>query len=124
MTGFTKWWWDFGDGSPVDSVNANPAHTFANISAGSIEYYDVVLKVQSATGCYDEFTSTMTVFPGVDASFTPNTDIICSGNAIIFTALPGAGRYFWIMATELAGIRQMSRIISIPIITQLRLSAR
>ena len=37
----------------------------------------------------------MTVFPGVDASFTPNTDIICSGNAIIFTALPGAGRYFW-----------------------------
>ena len=30
MTGLTKWWWDFGDGSPVDSVNANPVHTFTN----------------------------------------------------------------------------------------------
>ena len=26
VTGLTRWWWDFGDGSPVDSVNANPVH--------------------------------------------------------------------------------------------------
>ena len=24
MTGVAKFWWDFGDGSPKDSVNANP----------------------------------------------------------------------------------------------------
>ena len=95
MTGLTKWWWDFGDGSPVDSVNANPVHTFTNSTIESIEYYDVRLRVRSAAGCFDEFTSTITVFPGVDATFTPDADIICSGNAITFTALPGAGRYFW-----------------------------
>jgi len=95
MTGLTKWWWDFGDGSPVDSVSANPVHTFINNSVETIEYFDVRLRVRSAAGCFDEFTSTITVFPGVDATFAPNVNIVCSGNAITFTAIPGAGRYFW-----------------------------
>ena len=95
MTGLTKWWWDFNDGSPVDSVSVSPVHTFTNSSAGSIEYYDVKLRVQSAAGCFDEFTSTITVFPGIDATFAPNDSIICSGTPVILTAMPGASRYFW-----------------------------
>ena len=95
MTGLTKWWWDFGDGSPVDSVNASPVHTFTNAIAGLIEYFDVNLRVQSGTGCFNEFTATITVFPEIDASFTPDDDIICSGSTIIFTAISGASRYFW-----------------------------
>jgi PKD repeat protein len=95
MTGLAKWWWNFDDGSPLDSLNANPVHTFINNVAGSIGYYNVKLKVRSPGGCYAEFTSTITVYPAVDATFTPNVAVICSGNSITFTALSGATRYFW-----------------------------
>ena len=95
MTGFSKWWWNFGDGSPLDSLNANPVHNFVNSVPGSIGYYNVKLRVRSTGGCYAEFTSTITVYPAIDATFTPNVTVICSGNPITFTALPGATRYFW-----------------------------
>ncbi len=95
MTGLAKWWWNFGDGSPLDSLNANPVHTFVNSLPGSIAYYNVKLKVRSTGGCFAEFTSTITVYPAVDATFSPNVPVICSGNSITFTALSGATRYFW-----------------------------
>jgi len=95
MTGISRWWWDFDDGSPVDSLNANPVHTFVNSVAGSIQYYNVKLRVLSPGGCYAENTATITVFPAVDATFTPDVPVICSGNSITFTALTGATRYFW-----------------------------
>ena len=57
MTGIAKFWWDFGDGSPTDSLNANPSHLFSNTNPSSIEYYNVTLTVQSAGGCTDTFTS-------------------------------------------------------------------
>ena len=95
MTGISRWWWNFGDGSPLDSINANPVHTFVNNLSGSIQYFNVRLRVRSTGGCYAEFTSTITVYPEVDATFTANPMVICSGNPITFTALPGATRYFW-----------------------------
>jgi PKD repeat protein len=95
MTGLAKWWWNFDDGSPLDSLNANPVHTFVNSLPGSIAYYNVKLKVRSTGGCYAEFTSTITVYPAVNATFSPNVPIICSGNSITFTALSGATKYFW-----------------------------
>jgi len=95
MTGLSKYWWDFDDGSPVDSVNANPSHEFINLNPASIEYYDVKLTVQSPLGCYDEFTSSVTVYPAIDAAFTASTNIVCSGSPITFTTAPGASKYFW-----------------------------
>ena len=96
MTGIAKFWWDFGDGSPVDSVNANPAHIFSNTNPSSIGYYEVTLKVRSAGGCIDEFTSAVTVYPEIDATFSANKSVVCSGGYITFTAVtPGASRYFW-----------------------------
>ena len=95
MTGIAKFWWDFGDGSPKDSVNANPVHVFTNVNPSSIEYSNVKLTVRSPGGCLDSFTSTVTVYPAIDATFTASTAIICSGNQIVFTTLPGASKYFW-----------------------------
>jgi len=95
MTGIAKFWWNFGDGSPVDSVNANPAHVFTNANPGSIEYRNIELKVRSAGGCYDTFTSMVTIYPEVDATFTASPMVVCSGSAVTFTALPGANKYFW-----------------------------
>jgi PKD repeat protein len=103
MTGIAKFWWDFGDGSPKDSVNANPVHTFTNTNVSSIEYYNVKLTVRSPGGCLDSFTSLVTVYPAIDASFTATPSTICSGGTVIFTALPGASRYFWDFGDGVSG---------------------
>ncbi len=95
MTGLSKFWWDFGDGSPVDSVNANPVHVFTNNNPASIEYRSIKLKVRSPGGCYDEFVSTVTVYPAVNAAFTASDTIVCSGNSLTFATAPGASKYFW-----------------------------
>ncbi len=103
MTGISKFWWDFGDGSPKDSVNVNPVHNFTNANASSIAYYDVKLTVMSPGGCLDSFTSSITVYPQIDATFTAAPDIICSGNQITFTTLPGASRYYWDFGDGVSG---------------------
>jgi PKD repeat protein len=103
MTGIEEWWWDFGDGSPLDSSNENPVHTFVNNDPGSIEYFIVKLRVRSAGGCFAEQSIMITVYPSIDASFTPSTDVVCSGNSISFTALPGATRYFWDYGDGISG---------------------
>jgi PKD repeat protein len=95
MAGLAKFWWDFGDGSPKDSINANPVHIFTNSNPASIEYRNVKLRVQSPGGCYDTFTSSVTVYPAVDAAFIANKIIVCSGGSITYTTAPGASKYFW-----------------------------
>lgn len=95
MTGLTKFWWNFGDGSAVDSVNASPSHTFVNTSATSIQYMNVKLKVMSPGGCFDEYISMVTVYPAIDAAFTRSDTVVCSGSSLTFTSAPGASKYFW-----------------------------
>ena len=95
MTGIAKFWWDFNDGSPVDSVNANPVHIFTDTTKSSIEYRTVKLTVRSPGGCRDSFTSMITVYPAINATFTASTDTICSGSSISFTSVSGASIYFW-----------------------------
>jgi PKD repeat protein len=103
MTGIAKFWWDFGDGSPKDSVNANPVHIFTNTNVSSIEYYNVKLTVRSPGGCLDTFTSMVTVYPAIDASFTSTPSTVCSGGTVILTAVPGANRYFWDFGDGVSG---------------------
>jgi PKD repeat protein len=103
MAGIAKFWWDFGDGSPKDSVNADPVHIFTNVNPSSIEYYNVKLTVRSPGGCLDSFTSSVTVYPAIDATFTASPAIICSGSQIIFTTLPGASKYFWDFGDGVSG---------------------
>jgi len=96
MTGIAKFWWDFNDGSPIDSVKANPVHVFTNGNPSSIEYRNVKLTVRSAGGCLDTFTSSVTIYPAIDATFTATPNIVCSGSPIAFTAgTPGAKKYTW-----------------------------
>ncbi len=67
----------------IDSVNANPVHEFTNMSISAIEYHNVKLTVRSAGGCLDTFTTLVTVYPAIDATFTASPDTVCSGNSII-----------------------------------------
>jgi len=103
MTGIAKFWWDFNDGSPKDSININPVHVFTNANASSIIYYDVKLTVRSPGGCFSSFNSTITVYPAVNATFTSNPGVVCSGNQIAFTTLSGASKYYWDFGDGVAG---------------------
>jgi PKD repeat protein len=103
MGTLTKFWWDFDDGSAIDSTTASPSHIFNNINPASIEYYNVKLKVMSSGGCYDELESKVTVYPAIDASFTANKIIVCSGGSITFTSAPGASKYFWEFGDGVSG---------------------
>jgi PKD repeat protein len=103
MTGISKFWWDFDDGSPLDSLNANPVHVFANKNATTIGYYNVKLKVRSPAGCFDTYTSMITVYPKSDATFTASKLVVCSGNTVDFTALSGASKYYWEFGDGAAG---------------------
>ena len=103
MTGIAKFWWDFNDGSPKDSVNATPVHVFTNANASSIVYYNVKLTVQSPGGCLDSFTSTVTVYPAISAAFTATPGIVCSGSQINFTSVSGASKYFWDFGDGVSG---------------------
>ena len=94
MTGIAKFWWDFGDGSPKDSVNANPVHTFTNTSPSSIDYNDVKLTVRSPGGCFDTYTSSVTVYPSIDATFTATPSSVCSGNQVSIHNITGCQQIF------------------------------
>ena len=93
--GLAKFWWDFKDGSPFDSINPNPVHTFVNTNRAFIKYFDVTLTVRSPGGCTDQYTSAVMLYPEIDATFTVSTDTICSGSSIEFLSAPGANKYFW-----------------------------
>lgn len=57
--------WNFGDGTT--SILTNPPHSFP--SAGS---FPVILMVESAQGCRDTITQTVSIVPGPVAAFTAN----------------------------------------------------
>ncbi len=78
FTGAQKYYWNFGDGSPIDSVNTSPTHTYA--VAGS---YTVTLRVIGRDGCEEVATRTIQIGakPTADFSFVEN----CNQNLVQFT---------------------------------------
>ena len=74
----TKMYWDFGDGSPVDSVNRSPVHIYT--TPGN---YNIIQTALGADGCRATNTSSLLIGskPVVDFSYTDS----CVTNQIIFT---------------------------------------
>ncbi len=95
MTGIASFTWDFGDGTPVNTTTASPSHVFTNATASTILYRTVKLTVVSAGGCTATYSSMVTVYPAIDATFTADKNVVCSGGSITFTGLPGASTYSW-----------------------------
>jgi gliding motility-associated-like protein len=56
FTPLARFWWDFGDGSPIDSVNLNPVHTYT--TAGN---FTVIQRVRGADGCEATNTQVVTI---------------------------------------------------------------
>ncbi|RYY49731.1 MAG: PKD domain-containing protein [Chitinophagaceae bacterium] len=79
FTTIAKMYWNFGDGSNIDSVNASPVHSYT--AAGT---YTVTQRVVGADGC--EATNTQSVIVGSKpvAGFQVPAGL-CLDNAVTFT---------------------------------------
>ncbi len=71
-------YWNFGDGSPIDSVSLNPVHTFA--AAGQ---YNVILRVVGLDGCEETITQIVNIGAKPNAGFSYTTN--CATNTVQFT---------------------------------------
>lgn len=80
FNGILKRYWNFGDGSPIDSVNTNPTHTYS--TAGN---YTVTLTVLAIDGCVNTFTQTVSVGSKPLAGFLMNSTNNCVGTSITLT---------------------------------------
>ena len=80
FSGILKRYWNFGDGSPIDSVNTNPTHTYS--TAGN---YTVTLTVLDIDGCVNTFTQIVSVGSKPLAGFLMNSANNCVGTNITLT---------------------------------------
>jgi gliding motility-associated-like protein len=80
FSGILKRYWNFGDGSPIDSVNTNPSHTYS--TAGN---YTVTLTVLAIDGCVNTFNQTVSVGSKPLAGFLMNSANNCVGTSITLT---------------------------------------
>lgn len=79
----TNWEWNFGDGSPLDTIQ-NPTHTFADATT-----YTVQLITTTTNGCRDTITQNVVVHPLPLVNY--NTANVCDGNTVYFndaTSIP------------------------------------
>ncbi|MFN7014374.1 MAG: PKD domain-containing protein, partial [Bacteroidia bacterium] len=82
--------WNFGDGSPQNSLDFNPVHTYT--TAGT---YTVTLIVNSSNlGCADTLQQTIDIYPAPTSNFSFQNE--CFGTAITFNnQSSGAVSYDW-----------------------------
>ncbi len=93
FTSLAKFYWNFGDGSPIDSIHLNPVHTYT--VAGD---YTVIQRVIGADGC--EATNTQIVRIGSKPIALFNYSDSCVSNTISFSDMSTAtvgpiNNWFW-----------------------------
>lgn len=80
--GITSWTWNFGDGTPEETVQTKPEdyqHIFNTRGT-----YDVRLSIVDAAGCRTEITKPVTVI-AVNADFNTATQIACQNLGLQFS---------------------------------------
>ncbi len=96
LPGWKYYKWDFGDGSPVQTIlfpgNPDIAHKYASSSS-----YNVTLEVMTSDSCVNQNTITITVIPGPQANYAFTGS--CQNQTVHFTdqSSPGSpgGIAFW-----------------------------
>jgi gliding motility-associated-like protein len=86
--------WNFGDGSPIDSVNFSPKHIFS----GTQTNYNVTLTVIGATpGCSSTLAQPVSVrdAPKPDFSIEGGTDVCTPGPVRLISSDPNATQFRW-----------------------------
>ncbi|MBI4930069.1 MAG: PKD domain-containing protein [Bacteroidetes bacterium] len=75
----SQWFWNFGDGSPLDSLSLTPVHSYSSTVTGNEDYsYNVCINVENQYGCWDTACRRIEILPEftfyIPNSFTPNGD--------------------------------------------------
>ncbi len=92
--GAVKYYWDFGDGSPIDTTQ-NPSHTFIN-SGNTDAFFTVQLIIESVYGCFDTTYQDILVYPATIAQTTVDNFIGCHPLTVQFTNNSiGGFNYYW-----------------------------
>ena len=72
---YTKWWWMYGDNTPLDSIRLDPEHFYSDATAQT--YYSVLL-VANQYGCKDTAYVPVEIGPEftfyIPNAFTPSND--------------------------------------------------
>lgn len=84
--------WDFGDGSPIDSINANPRHIYATQGT-----YVIRLDYHVRPGCVITVFDTVDLNHPLSIAFTTPSNTLCLGNAMSFIngSVGRALTYYW-----------------------------
>jgi PKD repeat protein len=95
--GGSNYQWDFGDGTGLNTFTTDPVtHTFVNAGFLAVQDYEVTLRVESVAGCVSEIKKTVSVYPDIEAIFTPSETEGCHPLTVSFSnASEGAHAYFW-----------------------------
>jgi len=92
--GGETYYWDFGDGSPIDSVDVSPEHYYAN--PGS---YTISLVAVNPNTCnkIDSTSETITLYtkPTADFTYQPQPSQVNTPTVFVPTSSP-AVRYLWL----------------------------
>lgn len=87
--------WHFGDGTVLNSTAPVVSHTFENFTNAPVDYL-VKQIAYNTQGCIDSLEQTLTVYPFIEAVFTPSTLEGCAPLTVSFTdASTGVNKYFW-----------------------------
>ena len=77
--GYTRFYWDFGDGSPIDSVNINPTHFYATDTIFKV----TLTLINDTNGCPPLIDSTfIDLIPRLAAQNLPYRNNNCKGDDI------------------------------------------
>lgn len=90
--GAENYLWNYGDGDVSANSNAQQTHLYENTS-GSNKIFNLRLEVISEHGCRDTMEREITVYPGIDGTFTGVMEG-CTPFATSFSASGGDG-YLW-----------------------------
>jgi len=77
--------WTFGDGATSGTGAASFSHTYTNNTLAPVSHNLRLVVKNNARGCTDTLIRVITVFPGIQAQFTPDNAIGCNALDVNFT---------------------------------------
>lgn len=93
--GASTYHWSYGDGQTSDTLAATHGHNWYNFSGPGANSYPLSLSATSDHGCTNTATSTLQVFPQVNAAFVADSSGCSPMNPHFVNLSTGANNYLW-----------------------------
>ena len=94
--GYDSLYWDYGDGSPIDTTtSATFMHTYINTTDSTVTY-NLCLIAETQYGCTDTLCRAIVVYPEISADFVSLPSVGCHPHTVNFINLSsGEDFYEW-----------------------------